>query len=269
MIIQKITSHPVFTISSWLFGLIGLVFALYSYEKTRQSGDLSYAIASRLIYSSIERGVSHSIPNILSPEHENKGDIYVSQITIWNSGTSTIEPKDKRSPTRIGGDNNFYVFNYDIINKKSGLGDNFDVSSPSRSNIEVNWKFFDPEDAVKIQVVHAGKPDSIALVGLFGPNIVVAKKEVTLVLALFVFAISLACTIYLNAVVISRLWFRFFGDPNASFIRFAAYIVQFLALMAAIFMFTSYVLTAYNGMNSPIGANFDGVGGVDYKKLNQ
>jgi len=162
-----------------VIGVVGLIFSIYTYERTKLNGLLIYHVVQRLVYKPVKIDELNEI--IKLEKTGSASSIFLSEITIWNAGNISFEQKDNRIPVRLLGDQSFNVVGYKIINSKSIVTDNFSAEI-YRKSLKIDWKIFDPGEAVKIAIVHNGNPNSISVVGNFGPGRSIEQSGPVLIL---------------------------------------------------------------------------------------
>lgn len=157
-----------------IFGIFGTIFGVWSFYATKETKQISYSSASQAIYS----GTSSFDPRV------RVGDVDVSNVdklsetivVIWNSGKKVFRPEDVRTPLKIRfGDGN-PIYEYKLLETKSGIEDNFslhssDSSSAEAKELNVSFKIFDPNMAIKIAILHRGSGETLAIGGDLGPDV--------------------------------------------------------------------------------------------------
>jgi hypothetical protein len=144
-----------------LIGVAGVGFAIFTYIDATKIGRVSYIVETQKVFEpSNLTGFT-----LVTPENSRvQTPVYASEIVIWNSGRLSLSHDDNRvrEPIRIVAPKEASIY-YFIINKTNVVPlDNYKLDlSPDKSSAVLEWKYFDPGQAISIAVVHSGTENQI------------------------------------------------------------------------------------------------------------
>lgn len=148
-------------VANWIgtiVGIIGIALSFYFYFNTREKRAISYTLDT-ISYKIYDNSLTKGIQKIsLYSEDSLKIDrnVYLVTVTIWNSGNIPIEKKDiRKEPILIfkGIDN---ILDYKIIKEIDPGVSNFKLERLKKSSFKLDWKYFDPNGGLKIQILYTG-----------------------------------------------------------------------------------------------------------------
>lgn len=148
--------NPWFTLTGWIFGLVGLVVGIYFGVKGNHKKQLTCTIVKCDHLISKGRKI---IPKLrLFFEDKEIEDIAITSCVIWNTGTETIDGSDvvSENTIKITAEDNCRILDARILatNKTTN---NFRLMELSDSAFEVKFDYVDKNQGAKIQIVHEGK----------------------------------------------------------------------------------------------------------------
>lgn len=260
--LDYIAKSPILTVSGYIIGVIGLLFSVYTYQAQKQSGQIFYSSDSRLIYYPTETRIPYE--NLLQEKFRGKGQIHISQLSIWNGGNLSFDPNNQRTPVTISGDSNVSIFDIEIIATKTLVNDNFFLQRLSDGKYQMGWKVFDPDDGLRIQMVHSGSPKSLSIDGKFAPNFKLERWSpafyifpgfMTLAVVLALMHIQLYYAVTRELIVRHCGWFA--GPAKI------IYSISGLILSMLLSLYIFYSIVSYSGGISPFGIGFEGKGGIN------
>jgi hypothetical protein len=149
------------SIGDWLnryggwMGLIGLIFTvigvLVSYL-LREYAQVSYTFSTVKVVSQ----AGPSIKVMSATGEPIDGDVYVTDLTIWNSGNDTIEKNQVREAITISVDNELVQIEKSKENTEAADFELYKVPSAPNARY-LDWQYFDPNYGVRIALVTAGE----------------------------------------------------------------------------------------------------------------
>jgi hypothetical protein len=151
--------QKILNILGFIIGLIGLIIGLVSYLNTVKKKEISYNVFEPA-YKIFDNEAIDKESNlmILTKDSLNiEQNIYLTTIAIWNSGDLTINKSDvrKRIVLKLKGVNKIIDFKL-IKEVEAGISKfTYEVNKDSIYNID--WKFFDPKNGVKFQMLYLGE----------------------------------------------------------------------------------------------------------------
>jgi hypothetical protein len=151
--------QKILNIAGLIIGLIGLIIGLVSYLNTVKKKEISYNVFEPA-YKIFDNEAIDKESNlmILTKDSLNiEQNIYLTTIAIWNSGDLTINKSDvrKRIVLKLKGVNKIIDFKL-IKGVEAGISKfTYEVNKDSIYNID--WKFFDPKNGVKFQMLYLGE----------------------------------------------------------------------------------------------------------------
>jgi len=235
-----------------VFGALGVLYGFYAGESAKQYGLIRYKLVSQITYEPIF--IKNFNETVASPKIDNTKKLFVSEITLWNAGNQSFEPRDIRSPVEITGDSTFNIIDAVIINSKSATDNNFNISSKNNTKIMLDWKIFDPEEGFKIAILHNGDPEAVSVTGKFGPGrsigVTPPHPYLPIITIFFGFAMLLLYFKFIGNKAISWSEKRFSGFQN--FIAFMTIFVTGLLFAGAVAFGALAFIIYYNGEVAPI-----------------
>ncbi|GJE59795.1 hypothetical protein [Methylobacterium trifolii] len=257
-----LSKNPAISLSGYFIGIVAFIFSIYTYEATKQRGQIYYASETKLIYAPLEPKV---LPEpILAEKYQNHGRIYVTQFALWNGGNLSFEPQTQRTPIILSGDSNVAIFDVKIMTTKTITENNFTISKVQDHKYKIDWKVLDPEDGLKIQILHSGSPRSVTIEGKFAPNFGLARWAPSgFILPSFILCIMTLTIIHVSVYysIVSHFLNRlkpWIGDPLR-----VLYIIAGFVLSGAVSVYLFYQIISYSGGISPFTYGFEGNGGMD------
>jgi hypothetical protein len=147
-------------------GLVAILYGVKVDYEHRQVDRLDYNIAP---YSIFSHSTFYPVVAVM-PTGEKIGDtnIFETQITVWNSGNTTIKDSEIRTPLTIAGDDSIKIYNAKIIRSK-GDADGFEIYN-GKNAASIGWKVFDPGDAIRVLLLHSGDAKTFSVKGNLGPS---------------------------------------------------------------------------------------------------
>lgn len=154
------TVWTVLTISTVL-AIPSFLFAIITWVKSRVKRELSFDRVTALLADNGE-GIADDL-KLLYKGNELES-IYVSWITIWNSGNQEIRREDIASehPLCVKCKNKNTILNAKI-KIESDTASCFHISQPYEDQIEIEFEFVNKHEGIVLQILHTGKPENLRL----------------------------------------------------------------------------------------------------------
>lgn len=146
-------------IIGFFIGFFGLIIGIISYVNTVKKKEISYNIysPSYKVYDNEAINVGKSLNIILSDSTKVNRNIYLTTFSIWNSGDLPINKEDLRKNIEFRFSGIEKVINFNIIKEvENGVSD-FQFIPKNDSIFRLNWKYFDPKNGIKVQIIYFGK----------------------------------------------------------------------------------------------------------------
>jgi hypothetical protein len=149
----------IFLLIASLSSIISVPLAIYYGINSRQYKQLSYYVTPnppKVVDSSVR---DQNIKVLLRDGTEIKQDLYVVQVTLWNSGSQPIKPEDIGSTIGFEYADKHQILSPTIVNSIHPEIANWDLVDKSGkkgivySSICPRWKIIDSDFAVKIQLL--------------------------------------------------------------------------------------------------------------------
>jgi hypothetical protein len=138
-----------------IVGVIGLVFAIFTYFHTEKVGRISYSTLTQKIFDPKNlRGF-----RLLSPDGVSVNEpVFVTELVLWNSGDLSVSAGSDRirDPIKVAlraGVINYFVVGATNLVKSENY--NITISNDQKSAV-ISWQFFDPGQGIRITFVHSG-----------------------------------------------------------------------------------------------------------------
>jgi len=149
--------HPFFSISGYLFGVLGVILAVVFYYRSRIVKQLSFFVTNLEVIKSVHREISDLSVYYKQDKIEN---LTVSEVYVWNSGNATIDQGDlteMEKPSILSVDGR--VLEASITSMaNSSEGWKLEVRE---DKVELKFDFVRPKNGVVLRVVHIGSKAEI------------------------------------------------------------------------------------------------------------
>ena len=237
----------------FVVGVLGSAIAVWQVVKDHQSTQITYSVASDRIYNPED----YFSTSIVLPDGRTLGNRLLTntRVTIWNSGNTAFKIDDVRIPLTIAGDSSVQIYAAKIILSKSIVKENFSMLL-SENQIVLSWKIFDPDDAVRIAILHDGDGKTIYASGNYGPGKSIQKYPVSvgvhLVVVIVYFVLSIATAIRILNLLNN---FIFQSDGLASLFRLLSILICIVGAFGIVGFYGNSALEQYLGDTSPIGTD--------------
>jgi hypothetical protein len=139
--------------------IVSLFAAFYFYYFPKNNKGIAYAVEGpSLIYDS--KMASPAIRLVDESNSPIKSDTYLETFTVWNTGSTPIEPSDVRKPIGFTFQGAERILDSKIVTSTDPDVSEFKVSNTNlegkqfADTVFLTWKHFDPKKAVKFQVIY-------------------------------------------------------------------------------------------------------------------
>lgn len=141
-----------------IVGVIGILLAFYFHYTTKENKEISYHIIpeSYKIYDKDLVSESNSISLYKNDSLKIEKNVFLSTFSIWNSGNQPIPPKDVRKTINIKFQGIEEILDLKIIKNIDPEISKLSIMKTSDSIVELQWKYFDPGDGIKFQILYTG-----------------------------------------------------------------------------------------------------------------
>jgi hypothetical protein len=149
-----------YNLITFILTIFSILISFYFYFKAEKEKALSFNIQepTSLIFDS-----KKSVSTITIYEKDSvpiRQNIYLLTGTIWNTGDYPIYKSDLRQPLSISLKTSNRILDYKINKQKDNAIAYFTLKKIDNSNINIDWKYFDPNYGFKFQVIYVGDSDS-------------------------------------------------------------------------------------------------------------
>ena len=139
--------------------VFSIALSFFFYYKAEKQKKLSFNITepTSLIFDS-----KKSVSTITIYEKDSipiQQNIYLLTGTIWNTGDYPILKSDLRKPLSMSLKNSNRILDYKINRQKDEEIAGFSLQKINNREINVNWKYFDPNYGFKFQIIYIGEND--------------------------------------------------------------------------------------------------------------
>ncbi|WP_243471301.1 hypothetical protein [Winogradskyella sp. MH6] len=142
-----------------IVGLIGLAIGIVSYFNTVKDKEISYNVLgpSYKVFDKEAIEGESSLKIFAKDSSKINQNIYLTTISIWNSGDLTINKSDVRKQIAIELKGINKIIDFKVIKEiESGVSKfTYEVSKDSIYNFD--WNYFDPKHGLKFQVLYVGE----------------------------------------------------------------------------------------------------------------
>jgi hypothetical protein len=159
---HDIVQNPMFALSSFVIGLIGLILAIIFFIKSRRFKEIRYVSLNRTIVENLTAELDGLEVRYKRVPQER---VTVSRFYVWNGGTETILKQDltELSPLRIIFTKGAQLLDVRIVfsTEKSNqfvfIAPEFPTPDKEEVSVELSFDFLDRLDGATLQIVHTGK----------------------------------------------------------------------------------------------------------------
>lgn len=154
-ILNLFNGNPILNVVSLLLAILGLVFTIYFYFKSKKSRNPTYIV--RTINLIKENAQKIDTVSILYSGEKVK-NLSISKIALWNDGKETIDSKDValNNLVKIKIKDEFEFLDSEILYQKNKANDFKIQLSPDNKSISISFDYFDFEEGIVIQLFHTG-----------------------------------------------------------------------------------------------------------------
>lgn len=154
--LQPIVQHPLFGITSFIIGLLGVVLAYVFYRLGRKSKNPCWDLTSYNLIS----GFSKKLPQLdIKYSGQPVENLTISRLRFWNAGLETIDVSDiaDAAPLKIVPNNAITLLDVKLLVENSESSRFLISTAPDQSAAFLNFDFVDKGEGCVIQVIHTGK----------------------------------------------------------------------------------------------------------------
>ncbi|OQX09842.1 MAG: hypothetical protein BWK73_21745 [Thiothrix lacustris] len=155
-----------FNIITTVIAIISILFSIYTYHDGKREREPYYFIHS--VKTIVSNPDKVSTLKLLDKNGDVvKGNVYLTEISIWNEGRIAIEKNDIRIPIKVKFDNISRVLDFSINKEPTPEVSNFSVSEFDQKTLNLDWTHLDPKLGARIQVIIEGSEEPrISLTGM-------------------------------------------------------------------------------------------------------
>ena len=158
--------NKVTNIISVIIGIIGIIIGLYFHYSIKEEKTISYHLNAES-YKIFDNKNTNGLQKLTLYKEDSikiKQDVFLTTFSIWNSGNMPINTIDIRKELIINLSGVENILESKIIKEiTSGISE-FKISQTSTSSFNLKWKYFDPKDGTKFQLLYIGKPNISATI---------------------------------------------------------------------------------------------------------
>jgi hypothetical protein len=157
-----------------IFGIVGTLFGIWAFYETRETKQLSYRTVTHPVYSA--SGSFDANVRVADVDVSKVDLLSETVVVVWSSGSAVFRQDDIRIPLQIRFGDNIRIFGFRVLETKSSVQDNFGVTAETSNSqtgtaLNLSFKIFDPNMAIKIAMLHQGSGETIAVGGDIGPEV--------------------------------------------------------------------------------------------------
>ena len=145
-------------ILGFIIGLIGLIIGLVSYLNTVKKKEISYNVFEPS-YKIFDNEAIDKVSNLMILTKDSltvEQNIYLTTIAIWNSGDLTINKSDIRKKIALKMEGVNRIIDFKLIKEVEAGVSKFTYEVNKDSIYDIDWKFFDPNNGMKFQMLYVG-----------------------------------------------------------------------------------------------------------------
>lgn len=144
-----------------IIGILGIVISIYIFYSTKTEKIITYYLSSESfkIFDNDLIEKSQKITLLRNDSIKIKENVYLLTFSIWNSGNVTIDPEDVRKDLVIKFIGIKEILDYSILKEIDHEISKFNLNKISNNSFQLRWKYFDPNDGLKIQLLFTGVPN--------------------------------------------------------------------------------------------------------------
>jgi hypothetical protein len=144
---------PSFIIST-IIAILAIIFSIYlAYDVEKKMEPVfHYNDSAIIIYNNMTPDSSIKLlkDSIIITEN-----VYLTEIILWNKGEESIPMEMVRDSIKIEFLNTKRILDFKIINETHPTS-KFNIYKITENKIGINWKYFDPKNAMKFQIIFTG-----------------------------------------------------------------------------------------------------------------
>ena len=156
-----------FDFASLAVGVAGVIISVITYLWSQHQAAVSYSLSTVKIVNQKE-----DVPfSVIDKEGARvDGDVYVTNITVWNSGNSPIDVNNIRIPMAVNLSGGVKILDSRFMHGSKISNFRCSCANTAANTIKITWDFFDPGDGFVIQAVYSsrGDVDPMLIGSIFG-----------------------------------------------------------------------------------------------------
>lgn len=162
-IFQFFNGNPILNIISLLLAIIGILFSVYFYFKSKKNKVPTYAVRTiNLVRDKVQK--INTVEILYSGEKVD--NLSISKVALWNDGRDTINKADValNNPIKVRINGNYKFLDTKILYQKNDANDFSVQISNDKSSVDISFDYFDFEEGIVLELFHTGNTSEDLLI---------------------------------------------------------------------------------------------------------
>jgi len=146
-------------IISIAIGIIGIAIGVYFHYTTKEKKEITYYLNPETykIFNKDLIKESRKISLYKNDTVKINQNVYLTTFSIWNSGNIPIDIKDVRKDLDVNFNGIKEVLDFSVTKEIEKGVSQFSLTQLNPSSFNLKWKYFDPDDGIKLQILYTGE----------------------------------------------------------------------------------------------------------------
>ncbi|TYP71499.1 hypothetical protein [Aquimarina intermedia] len=216
-----------------IIGVIGILIAFYLHYSNKETKELSYYILpeSYKVFDKELITETNSFSLLQNDSLKIEESVYLTTFSIWNTGNQPIPPTDVRKDLEVLFSGIDKILDLKILKTIEPEVSKFQLTRVSDSVVGVKWKYSDPKDGVKFQMLYLGesyiipKIEGKILETTFNEFKINKKVEIVsnimsaITVMIFLFVLMIIISLFFNKTYLPiRVLYKLYGQ-DLTFVR--------------------------------------------------
>lgn len=170
---KRFFHHPNFNVAVGIFGIMGVLWGVYSYFDSIKKPDLLFYVSPSRI-PIVHKGNLENFSVTFRGLPVN-GDLSAATIQIWNAGKQPIRGADILTPITLSTGNGAPIYQLASQATRDVVGIKMQFLTNNPAILAVSWNILEQNDGIKLQVIYGG---DVNLPLIFN-GVVIGQKGIT------------------------------------------------------------------------------------------
>jgi hypothetical protein len=141
-----------------LIGIVGIFIGIYFHYSSKEKKEISYYLDAET-YKIYDNNVANGLQKISLYREDSikiSQNVFLATFSVWNSGNMPIETQDIRQELSFKFKGINEILELKTIKEKTPDVSKFQITQIDSSSLKIHWRYFDPDDGIKFQLLFLG-----------------------------------------------------------------------------------------------------------------